>query len=224
MFRSFFKYIARFLECFFGFLFTYLIIVLFFQSIKIGSLDQNGEITLYVRSNGVHTDVCFPSQTELFNWNEFVPLEDYPKNDAFDFITIGWGDKGFFLDTPTWAELKTSTALNAVFLPSSTAMHVAYSKEPAISENCIPVKVSSVNYMKMIEFVQSTFENHHAKIQLIKGKGYSINDNFYEANGSYHLFRTCNSWTNDVLRKGNVHTSLYAFFPDGIMEGLDGEK
>lgn len=202
----------------------YLIIVLLFQSIKIGNLDQNGEITLYVRSNGVHTDVCFPSRTELCNWYEFVSTDDFPENEMFDFITIGWGDKGFFLDTPTWAEIKTSTALNAVFLPSSTAMHVAYSAEPSISENCIPVKVSSKNYMKMVEFVQSTFEKNHAKIELIKGKGYSRNDNFYEAKGSYHLFRTCNSWTNNVLRRGDIHTSLYAFFPDGIMEGLDVRK
>lgn len=194
--------------------------MLIFQSIKIGTIESNGEITVFVQSNGVHTEVCFPSQTDCCDWNEFISKEDFPKNDAFDFITIGWGDKGFFLDTPTWAELKTSTALNAVFLPSSTAMHVAYSSQPRESENCIAVKISKSNYLKMIAFVQSTFEQKNSKLGLIKGKGYSKNDNFYEATGSYHLFRTCNSWTNNVLRVGNIHTSLYAFFPDGIMEGL----
>lgn len=220
MIRATFNYLFRFVECFFAFLFTYLILVLFCQSIKVGNLNNGGEITMFVRSNGVHTDVCFPSQSSLFDWKEFICMDDFPKNDSFDYISIGWGDKGFFLDTPTWAELKTSTALNAVFLPSSTAMHVAYSEKPKESETCIPVRISKKKYLKMIQFIQSSFEQKRSRINLIKDKGYSIHDNFYEANGSYHLFRTCNSWTNEVLRKGEVYTSFYAFFPDGIMEGL----
>ena len=221
MIRLAFKYLGRFVECFFGFLFMYLIIVLFFQSIKIGKVNDQGEITLFVRSNGVHTDVCLPVETNHFDWKRLVSINDFPKNDSFEYITIGWGDKGFFLDTPTWSELKTSTALNAVFLPSSTAMHVAYSEKPKESNLCVSVKVSEKEYLDIITFVYSTFEKRKSNIILIKEKGYTIHDNFYEAKGSYHLFRTCNSWTNQVLRKGKIHTSLYAFFPDGIMEGLN---
>lgn len=220
MIRAGLKYFFRFFECFFAFLFAYLILILCCQAIKVGELNDQGEITLFVRSNGVHTDVCFPVETNQFDWKNFISIKDFPKNESFDYITIGWGDKGFFLDTPTWAELKVSTALRAVFLPSSTAMHVAYSEQPKESETSIAVKVNNEQYSKMILFIQSTFEKQNSSIVLIKNAGYSVHDNFYEANGSYHLFKTCNSWTNKVLRTGGVHTSLYAFFPDGIMEGL----
>ncbi len=220
MFRSVLNNSFRFLECFFGFLFAYLILVLILQSIKVGQLNKEGELAMYVRSNGVHTDVCFPTESHLFNWGEMISKHDFPENNSFDYISIGWGDKGFFLDTPTWAELKASTAINAVFFPSPTAMHIAYSDKPIESEDCVEVKISKKQYSQMIKFIQSSFALHQSKIMLIKGKGYSKRDNFYEAKGSYHLFKTCNSWTNSVLRKGGIHTSLYAFFPDGIMEGL----
>lgn len=220
MVRKAFKYFLRFIEVFFAFLFAYLIIVLLFQSIKVGSLNNQGEITMFVRTNGVHTDVCFPVESVYYNWKGFVSTTDFPENKSFDYISIGWGDKGFFLDTPTWAELKTSTALKAVFLPSSTAMHVAYSEKPSENQACIAVNITKKQYLKMIALIKSTFETKKNKVILIQGKGYSKKDNFYEANGSYHLFKTCNSWTNEVLRKGEVYTSLYAFFPDGIMEGL----
>lgn len=42
------------------------------------------------------------------------------------YLSVGWGDKGFYLDTPTWAEPETFTAFKAVFLVSESAMHCTY--------------------------------------------------------------------------------------------------
>lgn len=111
--------IGLFFEAFVAFLFFYATIAMYGAVIPTGELKQNGDLYIYVQSNGIHTDVCLPAITKEFNWLDFVPKEDFLNNQSFDFITIGWGDKGFFLDTPTWAELKVSTALNAAFLPLS---------------------------------------------------------------------------------------------------------
>ena len=56
--------------------------------------------------------------------------------------------------------------------------------------------------------------------QLIKGKGYSDYDNFYEANYNYHLFKTCNTWTNESLKVAGVKTSSLALFESGILRWL----
>ena len=55
------------------------------------------------------------------------------RNSGDDFlqISIGWGDKGFYLDTPTWAELKLSTALIAGFGLGNAALHITYYDEIA---------------------------------------------------------------------------------------------
>ena len=190
-------------------------------SISTGSIDKSGDVCIYVQSNGIHTDVCLPVNSPSINWDEFISRKPYSAATNFEYITIGWGDKGFFLDTPTWADLKASTAVNAAFLPSPTAMHVAYSSEPKTNENRKRVFISKANYERMISYVKSSFKLNGNKIEIIPNRGYGDHDNFYEAKHSYHMFRTCNIWTNEALKSAGVKTGVYALFPDGILKHLD---
>ena len=218
--KSSFIYFGRGVECFAAFLFFYLIVTLYGAAIPTGELKNEGEMYIFVQSNGVHTDVCLPTVTDQIDWGDFIPRKDFVGAENHEFISIGWGDKGFFLDTPTWAELKVSTALNAAFLPSSTAMHVKYHAEPAVNETRRKVFVNKKEYKRMIAFIKQSFTQVNKKIELIKGKGYTESDNFYEANNSYHLFRTCNIWTNEALKAAQIKTGVYALFPDGILAHL----
>ena len=220
MLRIIFRYTKVLLEVFVAFLFLYLTISVYGNKIPVGELSSEGEMYIYVQSNGIHTDICMPTFTDEMNWVSFLSLDPYKEDCKHDFISIGWGDKGFFLDTPTWAELKVSTALNAAFLPSQTAMHVAYSGEPEINDNRKKVFISKRNYKKLIKYVKKSFKKVENKVELILGKGYSGSDNFYEAHNSYHLFRTCNIWTNEGLKSANIRTGVYALFPDGILSHL----
>ena len=220
------KNIARGLEGFMAFLFFYLVVALYGAAIPVGEIHKKGDIDIYVQSNGVHTDVCLPVHTKVMNWNKFIPAEPYGESGGHEFIAIGWGDKGFFLDTPTWAELKVSTALNAAFLPSATAMHVMYCEEPneGVDENGhtkIKVHLSKRQYRLLIKYVKSTFKTSNGKVDLIPNRGYSEADNFYEANDSYHMYRTCNRWTNCALKAAHVRTGFFALFPDGILNHLE---
>lgn len=214
------KAIGRFLESFVAFLFIYLTIAIYGAVIPVGELKTEGDVCMFVQSNGVHTDICLPVHTEQINWLNFISGDVFPGDTKFEYITIGWGDKGFFLDTPTWAELKVSTALNAAFLPSPTAMHVAYSGPPQQDADHRKVFITKREYAQLIRFVKQSFRLAEAKPDLIPDSGYTDYDKFYEANNSYHLFRTCNTWTNEALKSANVKTGIYALFPDGIIDHL----
>ena len=214
------KGIGLFLEVFSAFLFFYGTVAMYGAVIPTGELKTDGELYIYVQSNGIHTDVCLPANTKEMNWLSFMPPESYSQNFAFEYVTIGWGDKGFFLDTPTWADLKVSTALNAAFLPSTTAMHVKYSEEPKVSKTRKKVFLNRADYVNMIRYIKKSFRLKNKEVQLIEGKGYSFDDNFYEANDAYHLFRTCNRWTNGALKQANIKTGIFALFPNGIISHL----
>ncbi|XQC04883.1 DUF2459 domain-containing protein [Arcobacter cryaerophilus gv. pseudocryaerophilus] len=43
------------------------------------------------------------------------------------------------------------------------------------------------------------------------------NDAFYEAIGSYSIFHTCNTWTNNLLKKASLPASFWLAFDDGIL-------
>src|SRR5690606_22158956 len=108
---------------------------------------QPEEITIYILTNGVHTDIVCPIQSEIINWNEIVPFENTlsQRNDS-EFVAFGWGDKGFYLDTPTWADLKFSTAFKAAFWLGDSAMHVTFYNNLKEAEDCKKIVISKENY------------------------------------------------------------------------------
>ena len=83
---------------------------------------ENGR-RVYVITNGVHTSFILPRGYGDDNLLRFVPFEN-ATDASCPYIEFGWGDRGFYLETPRWADLTVATALNAVFLPSSTVVHV----------------------------------------------------------------------------------------------------
>ena len=208
------------LECFIGFICFYIVFALFGMMFSCGCHDNVKEITIFVRSNGVHTDICMPSVSPEKNWFSTINLADFKEKKKTEYIAIGWGDKGFFLDTPTWAELKASTAINAIFLPSPTALHVELLEKPKQGETIKMVQISRKSYKKLVAHIESTFVHSKKGVMLIPNRGYWQTDNFYEAHGNYHCFNTCNVWTNGALKSANIPTAIFSVFPEGNLMHL----
>jgi uncharacterized protein (TIGR02117 family) len=220
--RLILRWAGYFTEFVCGMIALYLTIAILLSLIPWGDDAAQNGIKIYVKTNGVHTDLCLPVVTDEMDWRNFLPLSHFPNVRAPGYVSMGWGDKGFFLETPTWADLKFSTAFNAAFTGSETAMHVSYHEnEPVLSPSTRQKFVSPEKYRDLIEYIKDSFRLKDAKVELIPGKGYGSNDNFYEANGSYHLFNTCNAWTNGGLKVAGIRTAVLALFSDGIMRHLD---
>jgi len=212
------RYAYYAIEFFIAFVVVYFHVFVGGGLIAVGDLKKDGDIQLFVKTNGVHTDLCLPVKSAYFDWETVIPTTDYPGVNQFKYVSIGWGDKGFFLDTPEWSDLTFKTAVNAAFLPSGTAMHVIYhEKAPRESKSVAPIFISEEEYTLLIDYICNSFIYKNEKIDLIPNKGYWRNDNFYEANGNYHLFKTCNAWTNNALKLIGVKTGVFALSSDGIM-------
>jgi uncharacterized protein (TIGR02117 family) len=132
---------------------------------------------------------------------------------------MGWGDKGFYIDTPTWEDLKASTAFKAAFGLGSTAMHISFRKAPPRpGELCKKLILSEKQYQLLVKYIQSSFRMKEGKPELIKHPGYSEQDCFYEANGSYSMFRTCNVWTGNGLRTIGNRIGSWTPFHRGVLD------
>lgn len=182
--------------------------------------EQGSDVEIYILTNGVHTDIVLPIKSINHDWSNFISSSNTKHPEInYDLVSFGWGDKGFYLKTPTWAELKFSTAFKAMFGLSATAMHVSYYKELKESENCKKILVSNATLQKLIAEIKKSFSQ--SKPIAIPNAYYSNNDCFYDAVGTYHLFQTCNTWTNTTLKKSGLPACLWTPFDRGIFRKYD---
>jgi uncharacterized protein (TIGR02117 family) len=207
-----------------GCLALYLIAAFIFPYIPVNSdyKDSLNGVKIYVLSNGVHTDIVVPAKTKYKDWTIAFPKDSFEiKDSAYYYIGFGWGDKGFYLYTPEWKDLKISTALKATCGLGGTAMHVHYAKERRKeNDRCQIFMISEEQYKKLITCIENGFEKKENDFIKISHPGYGYYDRFYEANGNYSLFKTCNVWTNNTLKETGIKTGLWTPFSAGLMSGI----
>lgn len=199
----------------------YVILSLLIPFIGVSAKDdgEKKDIPIYIYTNGVHTDIVMPVKNDLQDWSKKIPFANITsKRTDYQYIGIGWGDKGFYLDTPTWADLKFSTAFKAAFWLSESAMHCTYYNTMKEGDDCKMMMISRSQYKKLIQFVEDKFDKDKNGnfIPIPTNAVYSDNDAFYDANGSYNFLYTCNTWTNDALKAAGQKAALWTPTDFGI--------
>jgi uncharacterized protein (TIGR02117 family) len=204
-----------------SFLVLYVVSALLISKISVNSnvSQKDKEIEIFILSNGVHTDIVVPIKNEYKDWSKEILFQQTKSKDSLvNYLAFGWGDKGFYLNTPEWSDLKASTAFNAAFGLSSSAMHTTFYKNMNENANCKKIKISAKEYQKLVTYISESFTFDSSKrVQWISNYSYGNRDAFYEAKGSYNLFYTCNTWANNALKIANQKASLWTVTDTGIL-------
>lgn len=204
-----------------GVVFLYIILSLLLPMIPVKAEETSDPkiVEAYILTNGVHTDLVVPVKTKYIDWSQKLPIENTKGKDPDqNFIAFGWGDKGFYLDTPTWADLKFSTAFKAAFWLSDSAMHCTYYKKMTVADDCKKIMLTEKQYQDLIKFIDDKFDkDSEGKYILIKTDAvYGNNDAFYDAKGSYNFTYTCNTWANDGLKAAGQKAAFWSSTDFGI--------
>jgi len=214
--------IVKYLFLVIGLLVVYALISIVLSYIPVNkdqSKHHNQDLSVFILTNGVHSDIIIPYQNDFFDWNLFLDASLTPgKTINPQWVAFGWGDKGFYLQTPEWKDLKTSVALKAALGLSQSAMHVTYYENLiANGEDCIEIKLNKEQYIALCTFIYESFDTKNDGFQWIDtDQNYGLNDVFYEAKGRYNIFYTCNTWVNDVLKSAKLKTSFFTLWDKGI--------
>lgn len=213
-----FRFVLRFLLGIVLFVVGYLLMVFLLYRIPVNSHPAQGDIPIYINSNGVHTDIVVPLKNDVKDWSKDILFtHTVAKDTVADFVAFGWGDKGFYLDTPEWSDLKASTAFKAAFYMSTSAMHTRFYKSLKEDAECKKILITKEDYAALVKYIEESFKLDDAQnVQWISGHSYGKYDAFYEANGRYSLFYTCNTWANQALKAGNQKAALWTPYDKGI--------
>jgi uncharacterized protein (TIGR02117 family) len=178
---------------------------------------QQGEpdlgVTIHITDNGWHTGLILPVRAAGINLSRHFPADDLPDPEkAGQWLIFGWGDRTFYLETPTWSDLRPSTAIAAVAGSGETLLHVDHVDLPDEAYAPRPIRLSEAEYRKLATALIHTAQPNFEPI-----KGYGARDIFYPAKGRYSLIRTCNVWTRDLLAGAGVKIGWWTPFSGGVM-------
>ncbi|MEL6636626.1 MAG: TIGR02117 family protein [Bacteroidota bacterium] len=217
----FFKILGFVLLGILGLIVFFLLFVLLGTLIPVNrkSRQSNNGVAVYLKSDGIHADFILPTINHLYDWSKIITSGDYqtPLSQQ-SFLGIGWGDRGFYLDIPTWGDLTPKIVCKALCIPSPTVVHViSYAQPPNSFKYFRKLILSEAQYLALCEYIQSYFRTDEgAQVQLVPDVGYTPDDNFYLAERPYHVFHTCNYWVNRGLKRIGIRTSLWSPSPHGI--------
>jgi uncharacterized protein (TIGR02117 family) len=216
-------YLLKVVGIILGIVMIYVILGLLIPYIPVSAKDdgQKKEIPIYIYTNGVHTDIVMLVKNDLQDWSLKIPfVNTKSKKTDYQYIGIGWGDKGFYLDTPTWADLKFSTAVKAAFWLSDSAMHCTYYNTMKEGDDCKMIMISRSQYENLVKFVEDKFDrDQNGNFILIPTNAvYGDNDAFYDAKGTYSFLYTCNTWSNNALKAAGQKAALWTPSDFGIFQ------
>lgn len=169
---------------------------------------------VYVSSNGVHLDFIIPMALVPADWHRDLNLS--PQNTH---VVFGWGDKEFYINTPTWDDLKFSTAFKALFLSTESAMHVV--QVQGARSHWVQVPLCSYQIDLLIRYIDDSFRKSADGLFVeIQAASYGDRDKFYEATGRFDCLQTCNQWVNNGLKAAQLPSAMWSPFDQGVMYQL----
>jgi len=221
--KKYFRILFKTIGVILGIVLLYLLCGYFIPFIEVPAEKTNEPKTveIYLLTNGVHTDIVVPVKNQQYDWSKMVPFENtLSKSTDFRYLSVGWGDKGFYLDTPTWADLKFSTAFKAAFWLSESAMHCTFYNQMTEGKDCVKIPITAQQYEHLVYYINAKFDHDkNGNLQLIKTDAvYGNNDAFYDAQGRYSFLDTCNTWANNGLKAAGQKAALWSPSDFGIFQ------
>lgn len=99
-------------------------------------------------------------------------------------------------------------------------MHLTQYQFELESWHGIPVCAAQVKLLN--QYLLASFStNSKGQFIEIADSGYTNNDRFYEANGSYNFIKTCNEWVNKGLKSAGIKTAIWSPFDRGVLYHLE---
>lgn len=175
-------------------------------------------VEIFVTSSSVHADIILPIQSGDVNWRTRLPRDSFSGDTrTATHAVFGWGDKGFYIDTPTWADLKVSTTVTALFWPSGCCIHTSFISKSGINDDARSVRISREQYKKLATYIEKSFKrNDENDAIIVQNAAFGSTDCFYEAHGTYHCMNTCNCWVGAAMRSAGIRCGWFTPMPKSV--------
>ncbi|MCX7305487.1 MAG: TIGR02117 family protein [Hyphomicrobiales bacterium] len=174
---------------------------------------------ILVLVNPIHTDIALP--VDAVSRERFAALAssglpiDHP---GARYLVFGWGSRAFYIETPTWSDLKPGPLLAALTLDASV-MHVSVAGGFDTADSSVRgFDITDADFDRLMDFIAGSFGDGPVAIS---GAGYGDADRFFEAKGRFNALLGCNTWAAAALRAAGLRTGWWNPLPQTLGLSLD---
>jgi uncharacterized protein (TIGR02117 family) len=150
---------------------------------------------IYVVSHGWHVGIVVQRAD--------IPARLWPEHrqlPAAAYLEIGWGDQDFYQAD----KVTLGLILKAALLPTPSVLHLVWFDLPVSqyfpASEIVEVGVTQQSFEALCRFIHTVYHRDARGKTVQLGPGVYGTSRFYLAQGKYHLFNTCNTWTAKALR------------------------
>ncbi|WP_417424183.1 TIGR02117 family protein [Hoeflea sp.] len=178
--------------------------------------------TVFLVSSPIHTDLALPLSPDLAKRFGFLTADGLdPSQPGVSYIIAGWGGRSFYIETPTWSDLKPGPLFRALTIDRAV-MHVglAGAIDPA-HPTVMAINLDGTAYECLVDAVLADFTGIKAAgPMVVAGVAYGDYDLFYEAEGWFNAAIGYNLWTARMLREAGLQTGWWTPVPSLLAASL----
>jgi uncharacterized protein (TIGR02117 family) len=175
-------------------------------------------IDIWVAASPAHTELIVPVVAAGHDWRRRISATQFADGrEPTGHISLSWGERDFFLTTPTWADLDLLTGLRALFRSESSLIHVYrldVSPEQWLAGS-VRIRLTEEAYLRLAAGIDRRFAGGPPI------PGYGPDDVFHPAHGRYSFLHTCNQWSADRLAEAGVRVGVWTPFSRSLMAPLE---
>ncbi len=171
--------------------------------------DRTDNKTVYIVNHGLHTGIVLPKQDAapyMHSFNDFKSAR---------YLEIGWGDETYYQTDPNTLWM----GIRALFWPTDSVLHLAALQTNPISYfskyEVVQLKLSKRGFIRLVKFINNSFALNEKKQIIRLGSGLYGASRFYRAEGKFHLFNNCNTWSARAIRSSGFPINTFYIFTAG---------
>jgi len=181
---------------------------------------ETAEILLL--ANPIHTDIALPVDDEVrAAFADLVPAGLPLDMPGVDYLIIGWGGRSFYIETPTWGDIRPLPVFKALTVDRSV-LHASVAGPIDLGHPSVrKLAITEEGRRRMITEIRGSFLREDGMPVAVPGAAYGLDDAFFEARGAFNALVGCNTWTAAMLRSAGIRTGWWTPMPQLLDFSLD---
>ncbi len=182
---------------------------------QVAEVAEGDDVEIGLLFGPIHVDFLLPATEETRAALGFAEGAGVPVGDGrVEHFIVGWGAREFYTTAGTYADITLGATARAV-MGDASVLRVDVTGPIPASADYPRLHLSIAQYEALLEAIAAT-----ANGPPLTGVGFTPTDGFVEAEGRFHILRTCNTWVGRLLRTAGVQAGIWTPTPYSLRLSL----